>query len=178
MINLIPPTAQQDVKREYWIRVVTVWLSMLGVASALAIVLYIPTYVLIQSQLVSYTQEFDQINTESQAFRDARTALAESNAIARALGVKNRIPSFTTIMNDLSATTGPGITLTGFEFITAESALSKIQLTGNADTRTDLTRFSQQLQSDPRFSEVDLPLSQLAEDRDIVFTVTLLWAQE
>ncbi len=178
MINLIPPTAQRDVKREYWIRVITVWLCMLGVASAIAIVLYIPTYVLIQSQLVSYTQEFEQINTESQAFKEARTQLTQSNTIARALGVKNRIPSFTTIMKDLYAVPVEGIELYGFEFATAESALSQIRISGNAVTRADLTAFTQQLDADTRFSDVDLPLSQLAEDRDIAFTVTLTWAQE
>lgn len=178
MINLIPPTAQKEVKREYWIRVASVWLLLFGVACAVGVVLYIPTYVLIQSQLVSYTQEFEQINTENAAFRDARNALAESNAIAMTLGRTSMLPSFTEIIGELERNVGAGINLSEYQFSTAEGLLTNIEISGTAVTRSDLTAFAQSLSDDVRFSKVDLPLSHLAHDRNISFSLTALWANE
>lgn len=178
MINLIPPTAQKEVKREYWLRVVTVWMTLLGIAFSAAVVLYIPTYVLIQSQLVSYTQEFEQIHTENQAFTEAKETITESNEIATALGARSLLPSYTAVIEHLESSAGEGIVLLGYDFVADEDTLSAIEVTGTAATRASLTEFSQILQDDAYFSEVDLPLAQLAQDRDIAFTLTLTWANK
>jgi microsomal dipeptidase-like Zn-dependent dipeptidase len=178
MINLIPPTAQKEVKREYWIRVATVWMTLMGVALAAAVVLYIPTYVLIQSQLVSYTEEFEQIHTENQAFTEAKKVLTRSNEIATALGARSTLPSYTAVIDHLENNAGEGIVLLGYDFIADEDTLSKIEVAGTAATRAALTEFSQILQEDEYFSEVDLPLAQLAQDRNIAFTLTLTWANK
>ena len=51
MINLIPPDALKGVKREYYVRVGTVWAFLLTGAFVALILLLIPLYVLINSQL-------------------------------------------------------------------------------------------------------------------------------
>jgi p-aminobenzoyl-glutamate transporter AbgT len=82
MINLIPPDAQKEVRREYWIRVVSVWLVLVGVAFVALTIVQVPIYILLKNQLAAYQSDFASASDRQEQFSEAKTALERANAVA------------------------------------------------------------------------------------------------
>ena len=65
------------------------------------------------------------------------------------------------------------IQIHSFSYAEGSAETSNITLKGNAETRTGLVTFSDKLKADDRFTNVSLPLKDLASNQDISFTVSI-----
>jgi hypothetical protein len=175
MINLIPPTAQKQVTREYKIRVVSVWLFLLGFACLVVAIFNIPVYVLVQSQLSTYLQEFTLASNQSDSFKSSEATITKANAIATLLTKAEQSTTFSDVINELEkqASAGGGVTITSFNFLLKDGVLTPVVISGTADSRLLLSEFRDALAKNPRFENATLPLSSLAKDRDVPFSITL-----
>lgn len=173
MINLIPPTAQIQVQREYWIRAVSVWLLLCGSAFLIVALLYIPTYVLIQAQLKTHQQEYSEVTNEAEQYTDAEAAILHSNDIATLLTSEKKEVLFSFVIGEIEKSAHAGIAISSFTLSRADQVLSSITITGQADTRASLSQFRDTLESNALFKTATLPLSNLAKDKEIPFSITV-----
>lgn len=174
MINLIPPSAQEQVKREYWVRVISVWMTLIATGCVVVAVLNIPVYVLVRSQLDAFLVEYKQANLESESFKESEQAVIQANQVAALLAQHDDTQLLSGIVDELDALTGQGIRITDFTISRSmEGGLAPITIKGTAASRLDLTNFRDAIESHPLFSNAELPLSNLAKDRDIEFTITI-----
>lgn len=173
MINLIPFSAQKQVKREYWVRVVSVWMFLVGSGFLVVALLNTPVYVLVHSQLESYLNEYNQASDETQSFKTAQATITDANSTIALLGLSNTQTSFSGIIAKLESLTGSGITINTYQLIRTDGALGTITISGVADSRLSLSQFKDALQKDPLFSSATLPLSNLAKDVDIPFSISI-----
>lgn len=174
MINLIPPSAQSQVKREYWIRVISVWLFLLGFACITVATLNVPVYVLLKNQLGSLENEYAKTSTANQSFKESEQAMVSANAISKLLTSANETTPFMEVINELRTLAGAGVAIEDFNLIRTEGVISSITITGEADSRLLLSEFQQKLEKNPTFANAKLPLSNLAKDKDIPFTITIV----
>jgi hypothetical protein len=174
MINLIPPGAQKQVKREYWLRVFTVWVILIASACVMIATLYMPVYVLVKSQLDAYLQAYTQASVESESFKDSEKAVEKANDIAELLSAANKALPFSTVIYELEEVSRQyKITITEFVLLRDDGKLQPIVLRGTALSRLDLTSFRDAVEAHELFKSVELPLSNLAKDKDITFSITI-----
>jgi hypothetical protein len=174
MANLIPPQAHTQVKNEYRLRVLTVWMVLLGCACLIVAVLNAPLYVLIRGQLDAYLTEYAQANVESESFKESELAVTRANTIGILLSGTKKQEILSGVIAEIEAQSGEGISLTEISLSrTEEGTLTPILIKGIAKSRLSLTTFQKNLEEHPLFKKANLPLSNLAQDRDISFSITL-----
>lgn len=174
MINLIPPSAQDQVRKEYWIRVISVWAVLLGSACVVVAIFNAPAYVLVSSQLSSYLQEYNQAALENESFKESERAVVRSNEIAALLARSDESLQFSEVMSHLESLTGSAVEITEFDFTRSGDTIQSIAISGEAESRLALSMFHEAIESDSLFQSASLPLSNLAKDKDIPFTITIV----
>ena len=174
MINLIPPHARKDVKLEYWVRVVSVWLFLMSFALIITGVLMVPSLVSIQSQLQWYNNSFQQASLENEANKQLEENINRANTIAQKLIQDNNTILFSSILSDIQKATNNTIIINTVSITRQEEdAVGPIQLAGIAESRGALVTFRDTLESYDMFDSIELPLSNLAKDKDIPFNITV-----
>lgn len=173
MINLIPQNAQKQVTREYWVRVISVWMFLFGSGFLIVALLNAPVYVLVRSQLKSYQNEFAQASDETDSYNAAEKTITQANNISALLGRSVAQAQFSDVISQLEAIKGPDISIETFDMTRKNGAIDSIVITGVAASRVALSSFKDTLQHTDAFKSADLPLSNLAKDRDIPFSITI-----
>lgn len=174
MINLIPPHARKQVKTEYWVRVVSVWFFILVAAMIAVAVLYIPAYVLIQSQISAYEETFQAAEQNDGSYKKIESVIEHTNAVAQHLLQGVQTQSFSAIIDELERLSGPAVAV---EEISSErhveGHIETVRVKGVAATREKLAAYRDALQGHYMFGKAELPISNLAKDREVPFTITL-----
>lgn len=177
MINLIPPEAKKHVRNEYWVRVISVWLMLLGAGALMVGVLYVPVYVLIQSQLESYSSKYEVASSENSEFVAAEKEVQRANTVALLLSSKKESVKFSDLLETLESLSGPAVAINDFSFSRTETEkVSNITIIGIAQSRQALVAFSQAIENDELFESAEIPISNLAKDSDIPFSIRIVLA--
>lgn len=173
MINLIPSAAKKGIKIEYWLRVVTVWFVLLIGAMLASVAVMAPAYVLIDLQIDASAESSAAASQKIAGYESVANELKRSNVEAKAiLDTTGYIPisDYIAIIRELE---GGGITVSEIQIIRAKDSFSPIQVKGKAVDRQSLSQFRDKLLAQPSIASVDLPISNLAKDKDIQFSLTI-----
>jgi hypothetical protein len=178
MINLIPPHARKTVKIEYWVRVGTVWTILVAIGLLIAAVFFLPSYVLIKSQLSAYESSYNEASASDASYQGLESEVQLANAQAQRLLTNEATYSFTSILDELELLTTEAIEV---EEITMERSetleLKQFTIRGTAATRIDLVAYRDAIEAHSFFTSAELPISNLAKDRDVPFSVTVTVTQ-
>ena len=172
MINLLPPAARKSVVREYWLRVSAVWLFLLGTGCLIVAVLLLPTYMLIHTQINTLDSQVSASTAKASTFDVSAAALIQASTDAAILTQGASSTPFSHYLKLIETLAGPDITLRDVTYVkTTESG--KLTLAGQAATRQSLANFRDALEADPVFQNVNLPISSLIKDRDLLFSLDI-----
>lgn len=176
MINLIPPTARRSVIREYWLRVMSVWMFLIGTGCLIVAALLLPTYVQIWIQLNGLS-ELASASSDMVASYDisAQELIVASNQ-AKILNPPATSTPFSVYINNIETVSGSAVTLTAFTFVRPNIGETSISISGIARTRQDLANFRDSLSADTAYSRVELPISNLIKEKDLLFSMQLYLA--
>ncbi len=171
MANLIPPQAQKIVRREYLARVVALWLLLVAIAVVLVTLLFIPVYVLIENQTEAYAGEFVEAEGQSDQFTSISATITQTNSLATSLLEHGQRPvAISTYLAVVMEAAPAGIDVNLFT-VQGNTALT---IGGTAKTRTQLAAYKEALEATDYFERVELPISALASERNIKFTMQLV----
>lgn len=173
MINLIPAVAKRRVLQEYWFRTGTLWLGLVSILIIILVILLIPVYVLIYSQTNEYKLAAQQATLEVERYDVSAAALIQASQRARLLLSATEQLKFSDVIKIIEGVSRNGISLTSYEITRTEGKISPLQITGRAESRQELSEFRAGLLTEPSIDTVVLPISNLARDRDIVFSITV-----
>lgn len=173
MINLIPPAAKRAMKREYWFRVGVVWMLLLSIVLIVTMVLLGPSFVLVQTQLSAYQSELESA-TEAVAEQQALTAsVRAANQRAEQVYQVGMVTPLNRYIERVQALQSADVTIRQISLEREATTVSSVTIVGTAATRNSLTAFSTALNNDALFSDADIPLSNLAANENIAFTLTV-----
>ncbi|MBY0538191.1 hypothetical protein K2P47_02200 [Patescibacteria group bacterium] len=175
MINLIPPSAKKSIAFEYWKRVAAVWLALVSCAFVILSVFLLPTHIALRSE-IGYLEETVSAGSARVSNYDiSSTELIAATNQARLLldNATTTIPS--DLITALTQYAGSNVALNNFQFVKLTSTPS-ITLAGLAATRQDLAQFRDAVAADARFATVDLPISNLIKDKDLLFSMEITLA--
>ncbi len=173
MINLIPPTAKRKIIVEYWLRVVSVWFYIWTAAMIGSVAIMFPAYVLIHSQVSVYEQSAQSASEKVANFEEVKKQIEQSNELATKMQNQLTLPLISDYVSLFRSLEGQGVTITSIDISRSDAAVSPIRISGLATTRQSLASFRDRISADGRVEKVDLPLSNLAKDKDIQFSLTV-----
>lgn len=163
---------------EYWLRVVTVWLLLIGLGFIVVALLRIPTFVLVESQLRAFSGAYDEAIDKTAAFDEAQAVITEANELSRLLAEEEDQIPLTDMITILDGIAGSAVRINEFNFTRSDGTLTQINVTGVAATRVALADFSKDIEAHELFAEAELPISNLAKDQDIAFSISITLPEE
>lgn len=173
MINLIPPSAKKSIVTEYWLRVLSVWCFTWAFALVVGIFLLVPVYVLINLQVSTLSESAALASEKLANLKDVTGEFNLANQQARVLieGSKRQpLSVYNTLFRELETTE---VSLASITITRATEGIAPVALTGEAANRQALASFRDSLLALPEVESVDLPIANLAKDRDIDFNLTV-----
>lgn len=173
MINLIPPQAKKRIQLEYWLRVFSVWATLWSGALIIGIAILIPSYVLIVSQVKVYSESAAAASQKILNFENVSKELGRSSQQAGTLLMGLKQPLLTEYTSTFKSLEEPGIAISKITMTRVDTGLSAAQISGEAESRQALADFRDRLRAQPDVSAVDLPISNLAKDKDIQFSLSV-----
>ncbi len=173
MINLIPSSAKRSIAFEYWIRVASVGILIICGILITSTILLLPVYVRIHSHIKAYAAVAGQEMEKANEYSLSSATLIQTSVQARLLLSLKNEQSFSSIVDLLKNLENSSITINSFNLSKKDDALQPIEITGKALTRQALADFREVLLVHEAIESVFLPISNLAQDRDITFTVSI-----
>lgn len=173
MINLLPPTAKKELVKEYWLRTVTVWCFLWAVTILVGTILLVPPYMLTALQTNAYKQSAATATEKNENFDAVAAELTRASEQASAMSDHFARPAVTTYLQLLKQFENNALSITDISFEKTVEGISPIIVSGVAKDRQALAGFRDAMLADEAIESVELPISNLAKDRDITFEVVV-----
>ncbi len=177
MINLIPPIAKKRVIREYRFRVVSVWLILLSLVLLISSALVTPTLLLVNSLVEANELDLSEVREDQSANEEISKIIKTNNEIVKQVNNSQERVKFSELIYLLDDLAAEEVNLTQFTFQEVDGKIDVISLIGFADTRGSLSDFREVLDKHESFSDIKLPISNLAKDRDITFSMQVTYKE-
>ncbi|HMO77890.1 MAG TPA: hypothetical protein PKA42_00100 [Candidatus Paceibacterota bacterium] len=174
MINLIPTTVRNAVIKEYWLRVLSVFLFIISVVAVVITLLFLPVYVLVSTQVEVYAESAKQAAERVADFDVSAKNLTDANQLAQKILEQKQVKNFSTIIKLVESLQTTGITINAIDLSRAGQSLGSVRVDGLAKTRNDLASFRDNLIQHESIADVILPISNLAKESDIEFTLAVV----
>jgi len=177
MRNIITPQDYSRIRREYTARLSGVVLILVSGALFLNVALMASSLIILQTQNASLAKQIDALSPSVQGSGadDRQDELAEfADQVGRMAGYEaaSALSAYGTF-DDLVSVLPADIFLHSFSFDRGKDVRVIVTVRGVATTRSDLVSFVEILEEQATFSNVVLPVSELAKNEDIDFTLTL-----
>jgi hypothetical protein len=175
MINLIPPIVRKAVIKEYWTRVISIFLFIVSVVCFGVFVFALPVYVLVSDQVDVYAQSAAEASLRVAEYDLSAGALIRANLMAQKIFELRGAEKFSEAVTLLESLQSADIVITTFTLERVKGDIGPVMIMGDATTRQALADFRDRLLRQPEISDVVLPISNLAKDRDIKFSISVVF---
>lgn len=174
MFNLLPNLFKDEIKAEYNLRK---WIVLLSLVLFLQISFLALTISIWTIFLDKETEASNQVKKENEVMLSQSTndILKVINATNQKITIIDKTmfsPEILPIYDTIISQKTTGISLREFNY-NSSATESTLSLKGLADTRETLVSFVKKLQDLKVFSNVDLPVSNLAKQKDIEFNIDI-----
>lgn len=176
MINLILDKDKERIRREYRFRVFVVfsWLILValvvtGVGLGALYLAVLERGAPLEGAMATAAgqteaEEFNRLDLEIKATREKIKILNYD---------RERTLALSAILERLLAHRGPGITWRGLFYQRSEATADQFILDGTAATRQQFLELINRLKSDEKLTDIQYPISNLINERDVKFLITL-----
>lgn len=174
--NLLPRSKKRALRREYFVRLVTVALGLVTVLIVVHGILLAPAYIYAHEQSVREQGDLDRFaaSASSAQQREVNAQIVAVTADIAYLGRLSSVPTASGAIRAILAVPHPGVALTGFTFTApTKTEQAHMAITGIASTRDVLRSYVSSLGQLSYVSKADLPISAYAKESAIPFTITL-----
>ena len=178
MINLVPPHAKKGLLIEYWVRVLSAWLTLWASTLLVSACILYPAYILIGSQVTVYEESAKEASEKVATYENVSTALVRASIQARFILDETSAISFSEYLKLFQSLQGGSVELSRIAINRTASGVSPVDLVGVAADRQSLASFRDRLLAEESVVSVDLPISNLARDKDIPFNITVVLNNE
>ena len=175
MINLLLLEEKKKIHRDYAFRLFSVVLNAISVSALIGIVTLFPSYFISDLEKRAAVDQAELVReTNDDGEENVALVLKEAQQKLEILSPEYEKVSIRTIFDTTIGYKPSTVALTGIIYQKDDKGNIKITISGVADRRDDLLMFSQGLKKDALFDDVELPVSNLAKDRNIKFTLTVI----
>jgi hypothetical protein len=172
--NLLPEKDKKKIKREYLTRLLIVILLFSALTISLNLLLLLPSYFLsngdrgLIEERVSFLKSYLEIRKES----GITSVLPLTNEKIKALEI-SEIPKINSSIKSILSEKSRSIRINSFNLRSSNDGSRTLLISGRADNRDGLISFSESLKSTGSFVDIDLPLSNLAKNINVDFSIKI-----
>lgn len=176
--TLLPEKEIRSLKREYRTRVFVILFLFISCGVMIGIVALFPAFILSYSQGKNSVEKIKTIkkNREARGIDTISNELSDNYQMMNKLKINDDITKSSEAIFEISKLRSNQVSLTSFQITkssnTATSSLN-ITIQGKASTRESLIEFKKNLESNKRIEKIELPISDLAKSKNILFAVRL-----
>jgi cell division protein FtsI/penicillin-binding protein 2 len=178
MINLIPKEEKKKIARNFYFKLVILFVTMLGAIFLIALFSILPSYFLstvknniIDAKLAAQKSEPVPI-PDQQTMGIIKDLNSKISVVENA--EKNQFSISNNVINDIILKKISGIKITDIAYSNDSLKGKTIKIQGTAPSREVLLLFRQALEEDALFKRVDLPVSNFVKGSNIQFYLTLI----
>lgn len=178
MFNVLPQEEKIALAKEYKFRRLIVLALLFVISFAIGLVLLFPSYLISSMNhrdTVKALEEVEaQLNTGTTKVitPEETRKLKDQISVINASKNSNSVFALYSLILE-SKTASISILNLKYQLGPASDVPTTILVTGRATTRDSLTQFQRNLEAKTEFSSVDLPISNLAKESNISFTLTI-----
>lgn len=175
MFNLLPENLKIGIKSDYRHRLVVVILFAIIFAQVLSIVLLLPSWVSSvykEKEVVIETEAASQSSLSKDTERVSEI-IKSTNTRLDILNTALEYPKLTPFVNSIIANKNSSIHIGEILYTAKSEKTATISLGGISATRETLVSFVKSLEKTGLYKSVDLPVGNLAKDRNIDFSMSL-----
>lgn len=173
MINFLPEQYKRSVKKEYLLRVVSIFLMSIFIVFAIGSGFLFPSYIFSMYKNRVITDQLNRVNSPLSNNNDYFSKTQEINNEVKALINSNTTKSISDTLKLILGLRGSNVHI--FQITVAkENSSSKISLRGLSETREGLIKYAKDLKNLNTFDSVDLPVSYLIKNSDVDFVINII----
>jgi len=172
MDNLLPLEQKKQIKKEYRLRALSVFLMLLAVLEIVGSVLLMPSYFFARTKDQIVRAEYETIEPISPEDEKLFVRLKKLQSRIATLVPQEQIDfqqAFSIFLTHLS----PSIKISAFTVEPRDPNTYTLIIRGTAVTREALLDFSNAVKAEPSVMKFDIPVSNYAQERDIQFSATV-----
>jgi len=174
MSNLLPESNKKKIKIEYTLRVVGVALIFLAITLFFISVSLIPSYFLSENKTEIVEERIESLKSYIKKRQEsgANRILFDTNEKLFVLD-KSEDLKISKLIKSIVDEKNSSILITAIILRDVGEENKSIFINGDAASRDDLLSFRESIESTDLFSEVNLPISNLAKNKDINFNLEI-----
>lgn len=173
MFTLLPEEYKRKIVKDYRGRLLQLGLILFIGAVCVGIALLVPSYALVNSKEEELTAEKTMHEVEIAAKNSTNLveALSSIKTDLAVLQKEDMVP--TQIIELILAQKTGGIKIDSLHYILVSDKAGSLNVSGTALLRKELTAFAKALEGVPGIIYVDLPISNLAKDSNLPFSIQI-----
>lgn len=176
VINILPQEEKKFIHREYWLRFFTVLLNLITVLAVVASLLLFPSYFLSKTKENLVESRLEIFNMENPDLVDDNIDKITKDINSKLLMLDKSKVSYQVsdkVLGSILSSRTNGIKFSQILFNKKSEKADTLEVHGVASDRDSLRNFKTVLDSNPNFSEVNLPISDFLEKSDLTFTISI-----
>ncbi|MEQ1561592.1 MAG: PilN domain-containing protein, partial [Nitrospira sp.] len=179
MFNLLPKSFKDEIKSEYKRRRLILTLVLIIFLQISALVFIFPSWSESVSREQETISEIEGIN-QSLSSKDASpiaSIISETNLKLNIINATMQYPEFLPFLDLVLSNKSSLVHVNSISFTTVSTSTANISLSGVSGTREALVAFAKSLENTKSFKKVNLPVSNLAKDKNISFSITMTFSK-
>ncbi len=160
--------------REYWMRVVIVWIWLLCIVLGITALLMAPSFILLSTQVTAYQSQYQEAQLQQVDFQKSEDEVKRTNALATHLNIFDTTTNFSVVIRELDKVAGRDIRINHFQLNKSGEEIKTIRISGVAKDRSTLASFSDRVVEHPLFDDANVPIANLVKDKDINFDIDVV----
>jgi hypothetical protein len=171
MSNLLLEDEKKSMRRDYLVRLLATLLFLLSLSLLIGSVLLLPSFFLVESKKQTLLKETSLEGLKVSLALNPREVIADAERKIELLADVGNRERVGALLASLLKEKSAGIMLSSITYM-REKDVGSFVVGGVALSRSALVDFSNKLERNSRFTDVQLPVSNLASNRDILFSIS------
>lgn len=175
MFNLLPDNLKERIKKEYKLRLIIVIVVFFILAELTFLVFLLPSWLNSYYKQKEYSGRINEVSNvlSNQDISSTTAYIKSTNNILTVINDSLDYPKLSPIVLDILSKKKPNIKLSGIFYSVNTGNTGTLSINGLASNREALVSFSESLREIEYFKKVDLPISNLAKDKNIDFSISI-----
>ena len=175
MLHLLTEEHRTKVAGEYKKRVTIIFLLGIFVIVLIVSAFLLPIYITSYGRYSEVLMQQDALNSQTTKADDSSSqSVKDMIGSLQALHIFDSQKSVSGIIEHVVNARPTGVQIKGMVFSPSSDSSVTVDIAGRASARNSLVSFNENLKQDQVFSQVQIPLSSFAKEKDIDFSVKLL----
>lgn len=177
-MNLLPKQHKEDLRNGFKLRFFITTMFVVSASFLIGFIMLLPSYFLTPGRFIEMEPENFYADEDSAPANEILGLPEEIDSKLKFLQTHLSSASATHILSEVVLSLPDGVGLDSITLVRDASYKGKngvaVSISGNAPDRESLLAFSSSLRESDFFSEVDVPVSNLARDRNLPFSIEML----